>query len=875
LRPQDQQPDGYLITYYPKAAVAVGSSSTVEVPPPADSRYTVIDDGNASPDLIRSTVYAMPLHRGIWHHTGDIPLGMICTPLSIPSQDFVLRPRTLPPSCTTTTTTPTTQQYQDPQAIPVVVAASAGMNTNGESSLPPRCENCAAYVSPFFGLDGKCNLCGHRNRTIMSNVTPGSLPMQFGTVEYDVSGPYVTRSQPVQNVSLYAMDLTCPNVMDYIEIIERVGMDMATHFQRQRHFHMNSTTAPAPPRIGVCLVSVAGVIFLTTMTDRSMREIVMSDVTEQPFAPLPLNDWTCELSSENGMELWQHFCRNELPDIMMKWKQHVVHKKTAYGVDGLELSCGGVALAVLAYALAESGGRGTVISWRRPNFGVGELPYREQDPRHTETTASYTPLQLLTEFKSKQEEAAATFYNELASQCVRDRVTLDILMHTTPSEPQPPLDLASLGELCKKTSGRLIWINGRPWQEAMYEELTRQVQTFCGWDGIFKIRTSEGIHVKSFYSGSGTLVETMTGGSSELELSSISPSTCIAVELEHRVGGISKDRGLIFIQTALLYSTWSGKRRVRVSTLAIRTTNAANEVYRSVDFSALTTIFLKSTADYLRRPLTEEEGTNTLRTKARAALYHRCLHILACYRLHTPAMNSPNSQLILPEKMHLLPLFCMCLLKSPMLRPGMPRRIQGMHAAFVSPTCDERAFYNFHAGQIVPSMAMILVHPNLYSVGCLDGSSGQWVDPDEVEMANGFVLMPPSIAPSMESLDDDGLYLLDGGLRIYLYIGASVAEHVRNDLLDDSTPSDLKNQIESLVYQMRAYSSSNRGSENEFRPTWVPVIRVLQQDGHQSPQEAEILNLMVADVSAGEKDYVDFLCTLHRGIRDQVEGGKK
>jgi protein transport protein SEC24 len=172
-------------------------------------------------------------------------------------------------------------------------------------------------------------------------------------------------------------------------------------------------------------------------------------------------------------------------------------------------------------------------------------------------------------------------------------------------------------------------------------------------------------------------------------------------------------------------------------------------------------------------------------------------------------------------------------------------------------------------------MAMILVHPNLYSVGCLDGSSGQWVDPDEVEMANGFVLMPPSIAPSMESLDDDGLYLLDGGLRIYLYIGASVAEHVRNDLLDDSTPSDLKNQIESLVYQMRAYSSSNRGSENEFRPTWVPVIRVLQQDGHQSPQEAEILNLMVADVSAGEKDYVDFLCTLHRGIRDQVEGGKK
>lgn len=35
------------------------------------------------------------------------------------------------------------------------------------------------------------------------------------------------------------------------------------------------------------------------------------------------------------------------------------------------------------------------------------------------------------------------------------------------------------------------------------------------------------------------------------------------------------------------------------------------------------------------------------------------------------------------------------------------------------------------------------------------------------------------------------------------------------------------------------------------------------------------LYLMVTDVSAGEKDYVDFLCTFHRGVRDQVEGGKK
>ena len=47
--------------------------------------------------------------------------------------------------------------------------------------------------------------------------------MQFGTVEYDVKGRYVTRGDhgPVQPISIYAIDLTCPDAAAYLPILER------------------------------------------------------------------------------------------------------------------------------------------------------------------------------------------------------------------------------------------------------------------------------------------------------------------------------------------------------------------------------------------------------------------------------------------------------------------------------------------------------------------------------------------------------------------------------------------------------------------------------------------------------------------------------
>jgi protein transport protein SEC24 len=828
-----------LPVYFPRAAVLNGE--TAQNPPPADSRYIVKDDGNASPNLVRASVYAFPLTRALWHQTGDLPLGILATPLACHDETFVPRPRVLPDR--------SAQDWRDPQRIPCVDAR--------EPSPPPRCGHCHAYANPFFGTDGSCNLCGTSNRGIAANLTGPA--MQCGTVDYHVSGPYVTRPQPVPPVFVYAVDLTCPHVTQYLPILAQLGEDLATHVGNQ--------SAPLTPRIGLCWVSSAGIL-VAGHHDRE-RYSVMADVTNAPFCPLPLNDWTFDVSVPEGLAAWKAYLdgllRNDLEDL-----RKLARAKNAYGLDGMELSCGGAALAFLADALAATGGRGTLITRRRPNFGVGSLSVREPVPgkaHDPDNIISYSPLQTASKLKHTEDAAASSFYQELAAKCCQDRTCLDVLYHTSPLTPPAYLDLATLGELCRNTCGKLFHVSNKDWNPIILEELRAQVFSFTGWDAVFKVRCSDGIQIKSFPTHVGNLVDNGLGSSSEIELSCVTPNTCIAVELEHRVGGVPPKNRYVYIQTALLYSTISGCRRVRVSTLAIRSSTVVDEVFRSVDMGTASALLAREALDRMKKLVREKEG-DAAREKARDLVFHRCLEILLNYRTNSSAANSSARQMVLPEKLQLFPLYCMCLMKSPIFRPGMARRDAQTQAVRMSPTGDDRALFVHYLANVSSSTSMLMVHPNIFSVLGNESGTAEFESHHGPEQV-GFVRMPQPILPSMASLEDDGVYLLDSGLQIFFYVGKTAPDEIKE--MARSHQIDQAELLHNFVWQMRTFNGTNQGSEGSVRPTHVPVVSIIQQDGHDAPMEADVLNLLVDDAVSGEKDYNDFLCGLHQRIQDRLK----
>ena len=838
------------------------------MPPPADSRALCQDDGNASPHLIRSTMYALPRDKSVLAKVGMMDaMGLLCTPMALPTEDFVSRPQVFPKG----TEDPNNNDgRRDPQCVPL-----------DSSMVPPiRCGNCQAYANPFWGHDGACNFCGNKK-----NKGEIIQPTQFGTVDYNVHGPYIMRFTPVGVTSIYALDATCPNLLSYVSILSNVGVQMGEHYQRQQGPLM------VKPRIGCVLVSSQGIL-ICHMTKKQngdggdMACSIMPDITDDPFCPLPVEEWTMDVSTPEGVQLWIEY----MSRVWDVWEPHLKQIKAAGSANsGHARTCGGAALAFMADALQNTGGRATWISWRRSNFGVGTIRDRELNDLKfyaSELTERplYCPLQLQKKL-STPEQTSADFYKTLGDQCAKNRICVDIIMHTMP-KPMGYLDLGTLGELCRITSGALKWIRAPDWEEQFTEELCRPLLSFFGTDAIFKIRCSEGIEAKSYLSctAPGRTIDGGIVGSPELELSAVLPNTCIAVELEHRVGGIHKNKGMVYIQCATLYTALNGQRRIRVSTLALRVSSEPSEIFRCSDFGAYTALSSRQAIHHVWTP--HEKDNISLLDGARQALMKKCTQLLTGYRLHTEASASPAGQLLLPSKFQFLPLHIMSLLKSQMLRGALPPRGSEGRASRASPTADERAYALFHGAGVTPACAMLFAHPNIFPLMDLVEGDGDWQIPQVVNARSrmeqaahhAHIQLPNTINPSIACMDDENIYLIDDGMNLFIFVGQDLPRDVKAEFIESdcdrgcrvSTSSDAGQRVHRLLWQMRTHVSVVGGSESSLRPCYPPTIVVLQDPSYRDPFHDAVMKLMVDDTISGCSDYSNFLVDVHQRVRSEV-----
>ena len=871
-----------------------------------------------------------------------------------------------------------------------------------QTIIPPRCNRCNAYLNPyctpsssssnsttsstftntFQGLIYKptqsynCNMCGSKSSIVITdeeyiaNNIFESTSLSYGTVEYEVGGEYEVRNKgAVENVFLYGVEYV-PDGSGGVVGGDGGYVNHHHHGTMQSHGWKESLdgiqnvarelciTAPRREEDGVILKEVKIGIFAfcgdmlvfpyikrkghvgdDNGDDEEEEELavsIVSDVTDDPFCPLPLNSWSYNVGEGLESREWHRFCRvldsfTELMDQLQQQQQS----------DTWTRNCGGAALVALGDALKDSGGRGTLITSRRPNYGVGALRDREAISNYGIGSSSehklFTPLQQLVQRNNDavgivKDKPAGLFYKKLGEECAKNRVCLDIVVtsssvsvpSTDPKQLQQNpnmrefLDVATLGELCRVTCGHFKWlrvgnecgvaVNGDKDSftgEQLREELKRSALAYTGSDVVFKLRCSNGVQVKS-YSPSlpvGNLIGDGIVNSAELELSSMHPGTSIAVVLEHKIGGVvdtmhssSSRKGIdmptVFFQSAVLYTTKTGQRRVRVSTLGLPTSIVPADIFRSADLGAVSTMLTRGAISDVER----DGGSLGL---ARGNVFNKCVSILANYRSHTTARTSPSGQLILPESLQLLPLFCLSLRKSRMLRNCLPK---GISSAKPFPTADERAYHIFYGRMISPNMSLQCVHPHLFQVSDMRTRDGDWIPPpvlqdnkfDEANVIASSMRpvcqLPKAMNPSIACLDESGMYLLDDRFSLYLFIGKDVPDEKWRDLLSvggvgssrtrggsSSIPigglsladTDSAHKLRSVIHQLRMLNSPNATLGLTARNTYAPLILVFV--GRGSVFEEEMDSLLVDDPDSHEKSYVDFLCDVHRSVREKLD----
>jgi hypothetical protein len=297
-----------------------------------------------------------------------------------------------------------------------------------------------------------------------------------------------------------------------------------------------------------------------------------------------------------------------------------------------------------------------------------------------------------------------------------------------------------------------------------------------------------------------------------------------------RKKGIYNDGEPLYLQLSITYTAQpSGERIVRVHNMELFTAADPAVVFRFADCHCLATFLCKQAAfRALHVPLSldsttgsgktmgqdiknasgssspvpsrtsssnslialstgstmKSKGFNLLRSMSssyyspRLFLIDSCLEILMKYRTLCSS-HSPKGQLILPESLKVLPLYILGMLKHPFLLKNGHTNTQTKLAV----DCCERSYELTKMLTQPVRDAIFTLYPRLYPLHNLQPDEGYPIFEEDEFDEFAAVLVPRWLKCSAEVIDSEGIYLLDDGTLLWLYIGRCVKQSVIKDLM--------------------------------------------------------------------------------------------
>lgn len=702
---------------------------------------------------------------------------------------------------------------------------------------PLRCPRCRAYVNPFFkfvesGQRFLCNICGSKSDVppeYRCNLDANGYrrdrnfrpELCRGSVEFAVGKDYVVR--PLQPPCLlFVLDVSYGAVIT--GVVSAALRSIRTAVQ----------ALASNPNIRMGIITYdQTVTFYSIKTTRSEAEMLVMVDMDDVFVPCPPEEILVKPSDQQHRDMLE-----KVLDLLES-----IHDKTRAVSDKTETAMG-AAVQVATQALEETGGKVLVFQSNLPTIGAGKLQQRDyySNNNNSKDKLLYEPQ--------------GTFYSTLAINCAEKAITVDLYICANSY-----VDLATISPMSTKTAGQIFLypgFNSKKDGEALYHDILHNVTRYTGFDAVMTVRCSSGLKVAEYY---GNFYHRTPH---ELDLATIDCDKTFGIRLEH--DSKLKEDTEACLQTALLYTTMDGKRRIRVHTISVPITSAMATIYRNSDVDAIVNLSVKQAVVTV---------SNSTTVEAHTALTQACVETLYNYRKHC-ATSSNAGQLILPEPLKLLPLNTLGMIKNPLLQPGL-------HA-------DERSFlFNFVSS--MPALVSVsLVCPRLF---CLTELAEDACVPDH----EGRVNMPQPLTLSSQSISSSGVYLLDTSRFLYLWIGKDARSEVLNEMFESDDKSEERKRAgiqlarsgdpQSLASRTRLLVESLRKNKPFYQNVHIIVSTALGGvDGLavETLDETTFFSHMIedsglrsrTDSSRGDTkpieqmSYIDFLCYIHKRIQQKM-----
>ncbi|XP_071318774.1 protein transport protein Sec24C isoform X2 [Trachinotus anak] len=737
-----------------------------QAPPLVTTNFQVKDQGNASPRFIRCTAYNMPCTADMAKQS-QVPLAAVIKPLA-----------TLPPD----------------ETPPYLV-------DHGEGG-PIRCNRCKAYMCPYMqfiegGRRFQCGFCScvtevpphyfqhldHTGKRVDCYDRP---ELSLGSYEFLATVDYCKNNKlPQPPAFIFLIDVSYNAVKSGMVSIVCQELKTLLDYLPRENPEMDSVV-----RVGFVTYNKVLHFYNVKSSLAQPQMLVVSDVSDM-FVPL-LDGF---LVNVNESRLVIESLLDQIPEMFADTRE----TETVFGPviqAGLE-----------ALKAADCAGKLFVFHTSLP---IAEAPGKLKNREDKKLIGTDKEKSLF--------QPQVGFYNTLAKECVAQGCCVDLFLF-----PNQYVDVATLGVVPVSTGGsvyKYTYFQAQSDQERFLNDLRRDVQKLVGFDAVMRVRTSTGIRATDFF-GSFFMSNT-----TDVELAGLDCDKAITVEFKHD-DKLSEETGAL-MQCAVLYTSCSGKRRLRIHNMAVNCCSQLADLYRNCETDTIINFFSK----YAFR------GVLNNPTKAvRDTLVNQCAQILACYRKNCASPSSAG-QLILPECMKLLPVYLNCVLKSDVLLPG----------ADVS--LDDRAYLRQLISCMDVTETHVFFYPRLLPLMKLEGGS-----------------LPMAVRDSEERLSKGGVYLLETGLHLFLWVGASAQQELLVNIFGTPSFSQIDPSMTSLPVLDNPFSQRLREIVDSFRAQrsrYMKLMVVKQED------RAELIfrHFLVEDKSAsGGASYVDFLCHMHKEIR--------
>ncbi|KAL0984102.1 hypothetical protein UPYG_G00137110 [Umbra pygmaea] len=737
-----------------------------QAPPLVTTNFQVKDQGNASPRFIRCTAYNMPCTADMAKQS-QVPLAAVIKPLAtLPADE-------MPPY----------------------------MVDHGEGG-PIRCNRCKAYMCPYMqfiegGRRFQCGFCScvtdvpphyfqhldHTGKRVDCYDRP---ELSLGSYEFAATVDYCKNNKLPQPPSfIFFIDVSYNAVKSgMVNIVCQELKSLLDYLPRE-----NPETASVV-RVGFVTYNKVLHFYNVKSSLAQPQMMVVSDVSDM-FLPL-LDGF---LVNVNESRVVIDSLLDQIPEMFADTRE----TETVFGPviqAGLE-----------ALKAADCAGKLFVFHTSLP---IAEAPGKLKNREDKKLVGTDKEKSLF--------QSQSGFYSNLSKECVAQGCCVDLFLF-----PNQYVDVATLGVVPVSTGGsvyKYTYFHAETDRERFLNDLRRDIQKPMGFDAVMRVRTSTGIRATDFF-GSFFMSNT-----TDVELAGLDCDKTVTVEFRHD-DKLSEETGAL-MQCAVLYTSCSGQRRLRVHNMAVNCCSQLADLYRNCETDTIINFFTK----YAYRSI-----LNTPTKTVRDSLVNQCAQILACYRKNCASPSSAG-QLILPECMKLLPVYLNCVLKSDVLLPG----------ADVS--LDDRAYLRQLVSCMDISESHVFFYPRLLPLVKLDGGA-----------------LPMAVRNSEERLSKGGVYLLETGLHLFLWVGANAQQELLSNIFGTPTFSQIDPNLTSLPELDNPFSQRLREIVDSFRSQrsrYMKLMVVKQED------KAELIfkHFLCEDKSAsGGASYVDFLCHMHKEIR--------